>query len=276
MANTEPARTWVVNVLLAATPTSGPAMQSMVASAIRASEECGVLVTASTGPPYRRTAASTSAVSPDWENATVRVPGSNTPSCSEATTSSVGNRPTDPSTRRVIAAACREVPQATRRTRSNGGKPSRCHSSLPPARGSRRSSSRAATVGCSAISFSMKSRKVPSSTSEILQSARRTGRGGTSRPAASVQRATRSIATTSPSARTRTSRLRSSTAATSEATYHPSSALAITSGDRFAATTSWSEPPASTASAHDPSSWLTATRTAAARSLPWVRASSMR
>ena len=45
-ASAAPATTWVVNVFVAATPISGPALQSRTASQRRASEECGRLVTA--------------------------------------------------------------------------------------------------------------------------------------------------------------------------------------------------------------------------------------
>ena len=68
--------TWVTNVLVAPRPISGPAWRNSTVSASRVMAEPTVLVTAMIGQPRSRasrTAASVSAVSPDWVTATTSV-----------------------------------------------------------------------------------------------------------------------------------------------------------------------------------------------------------
>ena len=68
--------TWVTNVLVAATATSGPACRKTEAWDSRVIADPTVLVTATTSAPRspaRRAAAIVSAVSPDWVTATTSV-----------------------------------------------------------------------------------------------------------------------------------------------------------------------------------------------------------
>jgi hypothetical protein len=81
-----------VNDFVAATPSSGPARQSSTASDWRAKEDHGAFVIATVAPPIPSRARSRSAVSPDWESATVRsAPGATAASNSEAIVTLVGS-----------------------------------------------------------------------------------------------------------------------------------------------------------------------------------------
>ena len=78
MATADRAASWAVKALVEATPISGPAWVGHSRSASRAMEEWCALTTAAVVRPFslhQRSAASVSAVSPDWLTATATVPG---------------------------------------------------------------------------------------------------------------------------------------------------------------------------------------------------------
>ena len=71
------AETWAVKALVEATPISGPAWVGHSMSASRAMVEWWALTIAAVFRPcslHQRSAARVSAVSPDWETASARVP----------------------------------------------------------------------------------------------------------------------------------------------------------------------------------------------------------
>ena len=185
------AASWVVNVLVAATPISSPARVYSTPSASRASELPTMLLMANTRVPSvrtRRVAASVSAVSPDWDMGTASRPDSATGwrcRSSEAISASADRRAHSSTRYFPTSEACHEVPQAMKATRDNEA---RSRSSRPMLAsstcdfdGSIRSASVLRTAsGCSKISLSMKCGKPLRSTASSLIAigldCRRTGR----------------------------------------------------------------------------------------------------
>src|SRR4051794_10125475 len=95
-SNTDtPVTTCAVKVLVAATPISGPTPSSTTACADRPNVEVTTFVNARTGalPPTPSSDRRTSAVSPDWLNATVTDPGSATSPSSSLAGASVEGTP---------------------------------------------------------------------------------------------------------------------------------------------------------------------------------------
>ena len=133
MASTD---NWHVNALVEATPISGPACRYTPASVSRAIELATTFTRPNTSAPRRRascTAASVSAVSPDWLIASTAVWESRIGlryRNSLAYSTSTGRRARVSMTYSATSAACQEVPHATRikrsiraRSRSNGARP---------------------------------------------------------------------------------------------------------------------------------------------------------